>query len=486
MAGLDADYPNIRAALTFGADKQELVELYVCLAAALQYFWRQRSLVAEGLAWLNRAMADAQLLSLPGRARLYVALLNLGVNDHHKWFEGNNIDEQYLRVLVGADSLIRPCWEQGEEQTAALLMLTVAGFREYPGNEVRAEGYIRKAWSIFQRFGDLRGAGFAGNLLTRILIAKGDLESAQSIHKGVVDFLEQNRMMWALCDAYELQATIAQVKRDPTAKLHSAKRIAEIAEQEEFAYFLHNVYILLEGVDAVTACQMAEEFLERQRQKESSALLGLALHQLGRMQLNFGHYEQAASLLDEALQLWPQLGALHENGLGPHWSLIDRGQVARFMGDIELAIACFSESIRLFATSSYPAGGKYSILFRGQVRLEINDLDSALDDFHNCLRLSIENPRGWERFIVNCLVAIGEVARLRSDVTTAAKLFAMSAALLAKWSAGEIRGQPHEIALSERILAAAPNYRQDLTFEAAWREGGKLTLEEAIALALEA
>ena len=74
--------------------------------------------------------------------------------------------------------------------------------------------------------------------------------------------------------------------------------------------------------------------------------------------------------------------------MGLQLSLLDRGQVARFLGNLDLAIDCFSESIALFAASPFPNGGVMPLNCRGYIQLTKNDLSGALDDFCQCLFLS--------------------------------------------------------------------------------------------------
>ena len=70
------------------------------------------------------------------------------------------------------------------------------------------------AWTILEELSDLRGAAFAGNLLARILLVQGSLDAASRIQEQIVAGLEDNGMTWCLCEAYWLQAHIAQQQHD--------------------------------------------------------------------------------------------------------------------------------------------------------------------------------------------------------------------------------------------------------------------------------
>ena len=480
MARLDADYPNVRAALVFATGKTDLAEQHARLAAALSLYWRRRGYVAEGLNWLHEAVEDEGRLSIGTRARVYVAVLLLRFDAPCRWHQGVHIHEDDLGVLPRADALIEPCLEQGDVHAAALLMFTVASLQYFPGSDAKAEAYARNALSSFKQLGDTRGIGFACNLLTRILIAQGDVKSARQVNKDFVGFLEQNKMAWALCESCQLQVEIAFSNHDRAEIIRNLKRVAEISEQEQFTQFLHDVYVTLERVDRAYALRMAEELLERQRQLGSSVMLALALHQLGRMHLNMEHYEQAECLLDEALRLWPRLGEEQGDGIGKRWSLIDRGQVAHYLGDSELAIACFSESIQLFASDP---GCHYPLLCRGQLRCKLGELAGALADYRTCLQSTTSEPSFFLQLTIDCLVGIAEVAYLQGHVSTAARLLAKSAALGTEWMAQPAL-QPHQTGQLERLMVVVGQDRENPIFEAAWQEGEALTLEQAIELAL--
>lgn len=481
MAGLDADYPNLCAALAFAAGNADLAEQRAQLAGALPFYWRRRGYVSEGLGWLRPILDDEGLLSLPTRALVYAAVLLLRFDAPTKGYQYLHVDRDGSWMLARADALIEPCLGQGEEGAAALLMITVASLQHYPGSEVKAVAYARRSWVIFEHSGDVRGAALACNLLTRILIDQGDVEAAQRVHSGAVHSFEQHGMTWALCEAYRLDAHIAEIKNDRAAMIRNQIRLAEVSEQEQFAPFLHNAFGELEREEPALASRMAEELLERQRKLGPSVMLGVALHQLGRMCVNSGRYKEAARFLDEALELWTRLGEVQGVGIGTHWSLLDRGQAAQFMGDKVLAIACFSESIRLFATEPFH---KYPLLARGQARFESTDLVGAMEDYRTCLCQAVGDPDGWRHFIVYCLAGIGEVAYLRSDIVSAAKLWAACAAFYSKWKTVETFGQPHQAIQFQRVMAAAPQRGEDPVFAAAWKEGKVLTFEEMVSLAL--
>ena len=485
IGALDIDHLNIRAALAYGKERIALAESYVQLAAALPYYWRQRGYVGESLVWLREPLARNHSISLVANALAHVAVLYDMSDEPYRYGRSQQGNNEHLRLLAEAEALIQPCLEQNAEHAAALLMLAVAGLQDNGSNVAAGETNARRAWSILEDLGDVRGVALAGILFTRILVAQGNLDAASKMQEEIAAALEHNQMTWCLCEAYWLQCQIAYKKYGKIGAGRILQRIAKIAEAEEFVAFAHDAYLVLELNDPVLATTMGEQLLARERPKGPSAMLCLALHQLGRMYLNAGRYQQAEEVLDEALLLYPRLSLTLRDPLGRQWSLIDRGEVARLQGDAELAIACFDESIRLFNASPVPMGSKCPLLFRGQVYCEQGNLGPALVDFRQCLRLALHDPN-WsdDNYVINCLAGIAEVARMRGNMNTAGMLYAKTVVMGSDWSAAGHGSQPHVMAFYERLMATVPQHREETAFEAAWQEGERLSVDEAVQLAL--
>jgi predicted ATPase len=485
MADLDAEHANIRAALACGQTNADMVEPYTRLAAALVYYWRRRGYVAESLAWLAAPLAGNHTLSLATNALAHAAVLYETGSEPYCFSRGLQGNKELLRLAAEAEALVRLCLEQHEQHAAALLMLAVGALQDDQSNAATSADYARLAWSILDELGDQRGAALAGNLLARSLLVLGRLDAASRMQEQILAALENNGMSWCLCEAYWLQSYIAQQQHGRVDAWRILQRTAKIAEEEEFVAVIHDVYLVLEHLDADKAVAVAEQLVARQRQRSPSAMLCLALHQLGRMYLNMGRYALAQEVLDEALQLYPRLSLSLREPPGPQWSLIDRGQVARLQGEAELAVACFDESIRLFRATPFPYMCVAPLLFRGQVFFEQNDIGAALVDFRSCLRVALQDPSAWADYnVLNCFAGIAEVARRRGAAAVAGKLYANAAVMQAEWSAAGHYSQPHVAAFYDRVMAAVPDYRQDSAFDAAWQEGAALALEDAVQLAL--
>ena len=485
MADLDAEHANIRAALAYGHTKADTVESYTRLAAALAYYWRRRGYVAESLAWLAAPLAGNHNLSLTTNALAHAAILYETSSEPYCFSRELAGNAKLLPLAAEAEALVQLCLEQHERQAAALLMLAVAGLKDDRSDAEASADYARSALRILDELGDQRGVALAGNLLARTLLALGRLDAALRTQEQIIAALEDKGMSWCLCEAYWLQASIAQRQRDRMAAWQILQKTTKIAEEDEFVAVIHDVYFALEHLDAERTVVMAEQFVARQRRRSPSPMLCLALHQLGRMYLNMGRYAQAQAVLDEALQLYPRLNLSLREPPGPQWSLIDRGQVARLQGDAELAIACFDQSIRLFRATPFPYMCVAPLLFRGQVHFEQDDMNAALVDFRCSLRMALQDASTWTTHdVFNGLAGIAAVACRRGAKAIAGKLYAKVAVMETEWRAAGHHSQPHIATFYDRVMAAVPDHREDPAFDAAWQEGAALSLEDAVQLAL--
>lgn len=182
-----------------------------------------------------------------------------------------------------------------------------------------------------------------------------------------------------------------------------------------------------------------EQALAISRELEDTRSIGFELSGLGEVALRQGDYERAERLMEESLELRRQLGnkwgvAVSLGMLG--WVAI---HVAPASGDWERAMLRLSESL--------------------EVRREIGDLGGC----------------AW------CLERLAEVAWAQGQAKKAARLFGAGA---------ELRASIHSIIDPvdqpgyESTIASLRAQLGEERFEAAWKEGRALTLEQAVVEAL--
>jgi non-specific serine/threonine protein kinase len=185
-----------------------------------------------------------------------------------------------------------------------------------------------------------------------------------------------------------------------------------------------------------TARSQAEESLEIARSLGSQWLIGGALHSLGCTVLNQGDRKNAAVLLEESLAVWRDCGAV----VGPAYDLRWLAWIDWAEGRIEQTCARLREALVLFAS------------------------------------------RQERRGVALCLGDLALLAAECMDSVRAVRLFAAAEATRASV------GLPQEPQLSveyETSLQAIRSALGEEAFAVAWEEGRAMTLEQAVACALE-
>jgi hypothetical protein len=157
---------------------------------------------------------------------------------------------------------------------------------------------------------------------------------------------------------------------------------------------------------------------------------------MGRVALQQGNCEQAAVLLEESLALFRKLGDKENSAL----ALVALGKIAFEQGDYGRAVTLSGQSLRL------------------------------------CQEMS--SKRG----IVAGLEELAAVASMMGQPKRAPRLFGAAMALREAIGASL---PPGERSTYERLIATARAQLDEATFAMAWTEGHVMTLEQAVAYALE-
>lgn len=188
--------------------------------------------------------------------------------------------------------------------------------------------------------------------------------------------------------------------------------------------------------DLVTARRHCEDNLLRFRALGDIRGIAVALNTLGEVLRAQEHYAEAAIRYEESLVI--------RRGLRVKWhiaqSVLNLGDVLHALGDQERAFACFVEGLQV------------------------------------CRELGVVHAIG------ECLAGFGGVAAMRRHPERAARLFGAAARLLEE--SGAVLGEMDQVE-HERDVAAARAQLDGASYTAAWTEGRAMTLEQAIAYALE-
>jgi DNA-binding NarL/FixJ family response regulator len=232
--------------------------------------------------------------------------------------------------------------------------------------------------------------------------------------------------------------------------------------------------------DYVRARALQQESLTLFRQLDDKVGVTISLQFLGTLALEGWDYEAARALFEEGLAISRQLGDKARTG----YSLGQLGETARLQGDYAAARTFYEQTLAIYRE----LGNKSSIAVHlhnlGHVAHREGDHAQATELFRESLVISMQ--LGSKEFIAWCLAGLAGVAGTLGQARRAATLFGAAQTLL------EVIGaviEPSDRMEYERNVATAragARARLDEeAFEAAWLEGQGMTMEQAVALALE-
>ena len=230
-----------------------------------------------------------------------------------------------------------------------------------------------------------------------------------------------------------------------------------------------------------------------------------------------GRHQEALPLADEALSTWRALGDTR----GIAMALLRRGQVAQGLGDPQRSFALLAESRALFRELGEESGPEWPlVLLMADVTQGQGDLDRAERLYEEALAEA--RTRGDIHAVAHGLRNWGRIRRLRGDAERAFMMLRESVLLLVPFkdvrcaftcledfaaalcehdqpadvarlfgaaeAVRELIGKPLDGGLlvhHDRSVAAVQQRLAPEAFAAAWAEGRAMTMDQALAYALE-
>jgi tetratricopeptide (TPR) repeat protein len=229
--------------------------------------------------------------------------------------------------------------------------------------------------------------------------------------------------------------------------------------------------------------RLEEESLALFRSRGDAWGINLALLSLADVALDTGAPDRAKTYLQEAHAISQDLGPTHWR----IWPTYNLGLTAYLQGDYAQALDHLEKSLAQFRKLDHPGAAVLTLLDLGKVAHAQGDNSRAAHYFAEGLALNRKHmSRGGapgRDLEERGLEGLAGVAAAQEQPERAARLFGAAEALR------EVIGEPLAPAYRaahERDVAAVRALLGDATFEAAWAEGRSMTLEQAIAYALEA
>jgi predicted ATPase/class 3 adenylate cyclase len=296
---LDREYENVRVALEWMLDETgmdiERAEQALRLCVALMVFWEIRGYIAEGLAFMGRALALAMNVapSIRAMALHYAGFLALMQDDSKR-------AEEFLRE---SQLLFR---ESGDKVGMANILRLQGHLAMTKNNYKIARRLFEETLHIYQTLEDIQKTTWTRNALAQVAIAQCDYSKARAL-------LEENLASYRI-----------------------------LGEQYGTAYPLYRMALalFLSREDPVKARELAEESLTLFRAVGNRRFIGYVLILLGEILLVEREDERVHSMLEESLAIFKGIG----ERFGTAMALISFARMLTYKGEHEAALACYNEA----------------------------------------------------------------------------------------------------------------------------------------------
>lgn len=312
--------------------------------------------------------------------------------------------------------------------------------------------------------------------------------------------------LWA--DFYEATSQLAQARaalqealehyeaqHSRMAQTRILSRIGEIAllegDIDEAEQYYRQALELLSTIDGQSLSSVAERALSSSSspsgQNDGAHLRAQALLGLGVVMRQRGHYDEAVTMLTEALVLYEQEGNQPEVAT----ALTRLGGVAYLRRNFPEALAAWKKALAIRRAIGDREGEGSSLLNIAQVYTSMGDYGAALPLLHQALDIQrTVGNRWWENAVWNALgiiaLTVGDYAEARRCLTTAERLSASvgdeSGVAIAKFNLAQVERECGDYASAFERLEDARRWahdNDDREFEAQCLTESALTAELA-------
>ena len=487
------------------------------MASALLWFWHIRGHKNEGLDLLERGLTieanerGNQALP-PSRAMIRGKALNASGLLRSLNFEEDKA-ASHLNESLGLFRELGPTGKQG--MSHALLRLGAMHDERYHRRRMveKSLGMFRDLGDKFgiaeclmhlpsksnweehlalrREIGDLDGIANALGYLRDMAFEQGDYERATSLHEESLSIFGKLGNKWAigfgLCmfgDMFTWQGYYEQAAEVFERSLTFPQDVRDTFLN---AYALYNLGVIawLQG-DYAGGIKLITDSLAIFREVGNQPMVAGGLHALGDIALAQSDYERAIHSYNDEMVF----GREQKVELGVILSFCGLGKVAWAKNDYGLAEERFAEGLRLSREVGHRFTTSYALHGLGRVAHSRGDNTTARAFYKEALvaqRQYMDHPFNWaslNSFAINYypVMALATMCVTENQMERAARLLG---AIEPVCHIIEFRQLPAERAEHDQAIAAARAALGEEAFTAAWEEGRKMSLDQAVMFALE-
>lgn len=443
---LDASYENLLAALEWSTQKGGVTfaDLALRLCGALWRYWWIRGYLSEGRRRLELALGQSSryaedakegtgeesTLRLTARAKALNGLGNLA------FFQG---DYDAARVSHEEALLLRR--ELGDTQGVAASLNNLGNAAVEQGDYPAARSYLEQAVAILRELDSKRWIAVTLGNLAAVVREQGEYDRARAL--------------------FEESLSILQAQGDTTSLSNVFAGLGHIA---------------LEQGDYIAARSHLQQALDIDQAAGHKPEIAMGLHNLANVAEDEGDYETAWSLFQQSLAMKRELG--DKRGIGSTLSHLAAIDFER--GNYTTARAFIEESLALRQETGGKRGIAECLLYLGKLSGVEKDYAKARSFYEQALDMRVK--MGDRYGIIQSLLEFAYLAVQHDQLKRAVLLFSAVEALYNSIGA---RLPADQRARYEQTISDLHSRVDEAVWEGTWQEGRALSMEQAIACALE-
>ncbi len=431
LARLEAEHENMRGALEWSLGK-ESPEYALRLVAALGTFWHMHCYWLEGTKWLENALAKPaeELTAAEKTARAHAL-----VQDAELAQAMDNIE----RMRISAEASLALCEAGTDRHDLAITRFYVGSVFLRHNDYENARPLIEQSLAEFRELKDLYWEAVTQRQLSDILVAKGEKSQSEQIAQDL-ELARKAGERFNLAEVLDKRAALwAFRNRQFTVEEAYLKEAETLYDQIGFK----GSWISgSRGVLAHWRSDYQQARFMYNKLKDQLELIGekdeksWAVQMLGFLARDEGDFRQAQSYVEEALKIAKEVGVRTKIG----FRLALLGHIEFLQGNLEGAKHNFSESLSIVKEIDDRYSKRESLLFfsNAYANLLPQSVVRVLGSIHSYYKNKLNQPIG-----------------------------------------------PFMTRESDSAIAQARQRLDESTFNAAWAEGEKMSIDEALDLALK-
>jgi predicted ATPase/DNA-binding XRE family transcriptional regulator len=431
---VETEHNNLRTALAWSSNGGDVIA-GLRLASALWWFWR-------GRIYQNEARERIAILLARPEAAGKIIWRARALNASGFLTQDNTTALSLYKEALAIGQ------ELGDKPTIAYSNIGLA-FASGNTGYLHLVGFaaglaqFRACLQLFRELGDHWATAWALSYLGRLSTIMNDFTEAQTCLDESLTIRRELGDKWGIASSLVYLAALAHRRGD-----------------HDLAFSLSN-----EGLMAF-------------REIRYTAGIGEVLLRLGLLAIEMGEHGNAHTFLEEGLLVYQEAG----NKRGTANALNELGELARLESNYERAGVFYNKSLDIARELEVADGIGQVLNNLGMVAYHQGEYARARVFFTECLNLSRKMNLPVFDYYFIALAGLAGIAGTMSHPLRAARLLGVADKLLPPSGARLFLTDQIEY---DRILAAVRAQLDDEAFNMAYKEGGEMTVDEAVAYALD-